>query len=156
MNKKYIICLIILFIWLGFIFIMSNTSSSESTRQTKSLINNIVNTTNKINIIDNIDINTATKKLFTPIRKLAHITEFFILSIIVIILLKNKIIDYNKLLLISISICLIFACLDEYHQTFIPGRTGQFSDVLIDMIGVLFGSLIMYYINNKKSIKEIK
>ena len=153
MNKKYIICLIILFIWLGFIFIMSNTSSVESTKQSKTLINNVLLTTNKIT---NIDIDSVTKIIHKPVRKLAHITEFFILSIIVIILLKNKIIDYNKLLLISISICFIFACLDEYHQTFIPGRTGQFSDVLIDMIGVLFGSLIMYYINNKKCIKEIK
>ena len=152
MKKKYIICLIILFVWLGFIFIMSNTSSSESTRQTKSLINNIVNTTNKINIIDNIDINTATKKLFTPIRKIAHITEFFILSIIVIILLKNKIIDYNKLLLISMSICFMFACIDEYHQTFIPGRSGQFSDVLIDMIGVIFACLLFKIYNIKREV----
>ena len=152
MKKKYMICFIILFVWLGFIFIMSNTSSSESTRQTKSLINNIVNTTNKINIIDNIDINTATKKLFTPIRKIAHITEFFILSIIVIILLKNKIIDYNKLLLISMSICFIFACIDEYHQTFIPGRSGQFSDVLIDMIGVIFACILFRIYNIKREV----
>jgi VanZ family protein len=74
------------------------------------------------------------------------------LLVIVIILLKNKIIDYNKLLLISMSICFIFACIDEYHQTFIPGRTGQFSDVLIDMIGVIFGCLLFNIY--KRSIKR--
>ena len=149
MNKKYIICLIILFIWLGFIFIMSNTNSVDSTKQSKTLINKVLTTTNNIT---NIDIDSVTRKIHKPVRKLAHITEFFILSIIVIMLLKNKIIDYNKLLLISMSICFIFACIDEFHQTFIPGRTGQFSDVLIDMIGVIFGCLLFNIY--KRSIKR--
>lgn len=149
MNKKYIICLILLFIWLGFIFIMSNTNSVDSTKQSKTLINKVLTTTNNIT---NMDIDSVTRKIHKPVRKLAHITEFFILSIIVIMLLKNKIIDYNKLLLISMSICFIFACIDEFHQTFIPGRTGQFSDVLIDMIGVIFGCLLFNIY--KRSIKR--
>ena len=30
-----------------------------------------------------------------------------------------------------------YAALDEYHQTFTPGRTGTFQDVAIDCLGVV-------------------
>jgi len=35
------------------------------------------------------------------------------------------------------------ASADEYHQTFLPGRTGQFSDVLLDTCGALLFTLIV-------------
>ena len=41
---------------------------------------------------------------------------------------------------------LIFFLFDEYHQTFIPGRTGQFSDSLIDTFGALIGCLLVILI----------
>jgi VanZ family protein len=36
-----------------------------------------------------------------------------------------------------------YACLDEYIQTFIEGRSGNIKDVLIDCIGVIIGILII-------------
>ena len=47
----------------------------------------------------------------------------------------------------------IYACSDEFHQAFVPGRVGQFSDVLIDMIGVLVGVIsvrLVYYMKERK------
>jgi VanZ family protein len=35
------------------------------------------------------------------------------------------------------------ASADEFHQTFLPGRTGQFSDVLLDTCGALLFTLIV-------------
>jgi VanZ family protein len=41
-------------------------------------------------------------------------------------------------------ICTFFtASADELHQTFLPGRTGQFSDVLLDTTGALIFTLIV-------------
>jgi VanZ family protein len=38
----------------------------------------------------------------------------------------------------------VYACTDEFHQTFIDGRTGKFSDVMVDAIGfVSSGVLVM-------------
>lgn len=42
--------------------------------------------------------------------------------------------------LCALLLCFGYACLDEYHQSFIDGRTSKFSDVGIDAIG--FGILI--------------
>ena len=45
-------------------------------------------------------------------------------------------------LVLCIIICFIYAGSDEYHQTFVDGRTGQFSDVLIDTAGSIVGASI--------------
>ena len=36
-------------------------------------------------------------------------------------------------------ISVVFAATDEYHQTFVAGRAGRFSDVIIDSSGAIFG-----------------
>ena len=36
-----------------------------------------------------------------------------------------------------------YAATDEFHQLFVPGRSGQISDVLLDSAGALAGVWIM-------------
>ena len=50
----------------------------------------------------------------------------------------------EALLLVSIG-----AALDEYHQTFVPGRTGTPRDVAIDMGGALVAAGIESVIERK-------
>ncbi|UYJ41604.1 MAG: VanZ family protein [Lachnospiraceae bacterium] len=35
----------------------------------------------------------------------------------------------------SWMIAVLYACTDEYHQLFVPGRSGQLRDVMIDAVG---------------------
>lgn len=44
----------------------------------------------------------------------------------------------------------IYAGLDEYHQSFVPGRTALFSDVLIDSAGSIFGIFVFYVMKKKR------
>jgi VanZ family protein len=44
---------------------------------------------------------------------------------------------------LAIFCTFLTASADEYHQTFLPGRTGQFSDVLLDTTGALIFTLIV-------------
>ena len=50
---------------------------------------------------------------------------------------------FNRRLLRIFIFLLIFAGLDELHQFFVPGRVASFSDVAVDMIGVLLANLLM-------------
>lgn len=83
------------------------------------------------------------------VRKAAHITIYFVLGCSVrlwvgqIILLKSgqKGTVAGQVLpgfLLAVGICFLYACSDEWHQTFVPGRSGELRDVGIDAIG--FGS----------------
>ena len=39
--------------------------------------------------------------------------------------------------------CFFYACTDEWHQTFVPGRSGSFQDVLIDTLGGIVALLLV-------------
>lgn len=46
---------------------------------------------------------------------------------------------------LAASAALAYAVSDEYHQTFIPGRTGRALDVVIDAVGIMLGVLVRQY-----------
>ena len=57
----------------------------------------------------------------------------------------------------SLIFCFLYACSDEYHQTFVPGRAGAMIDVAVDMAGVLFGlALVLLACMTCMRRKELK
>ena len=150
MNNKTISWIIVL-IWAIVIFIMSSMNTNESNNSSKHVINNVVEktveTTNGLGITDKHPtenkMDQVIEKLNYPLRKAAHASEYFIFTILILIALKNSGVKGNKRFIIALVICFIYACTDEYHQTFVNGRTGQFSNTLIDTFGG-FVSCLMY------------
>lgn len=49
----------------------------------------------------------------------------------------------SKYLSLAILASALYACTDEFHQLFVPGRTGQIFDVLVDTLGATFGCLLV-------------
>ena len=45
---------------------------------------------------------------------------------------------------LAMAFCLLFAISDEYHQTFVPGRGGTWTDVAIDGLGAGLAALVSY------------
>ena len=144
--KKYIL-LICIILFIGIIFLFSNLKGEVSDRQSIGLLENTVG--NLVSIIDK-DITEEEKhelylKLNYPLRKLAHILEFFILSLLVCLFLHNLNIGMLKVIVFTFIICFIFACGDEIHQLFVMDRYGSFFDVLVDSIGIVIMLLIYYF-----------
>lgn len=78
------------------------------------------------------------------IRKLAHMTEYGILCFSFYYGFINSFnYKFEKNIILSASLSLIYAISDEYHQSFIPGRVGTYQDVLIDFSGILLTILIL-------------
>ena len=117
---------------------MSHTNGNESSNQSNFIV--------KI-VLEFININHET--LSFMIRKIAHMSEYAILLLFIYYGLY-KTITYKYQLLISLLITFIYACSDEFHQLFIPGRSGQFMDVLIDTSGALIMLLIIYLWQKRK------
>ena len=91
-----------------------------------------------------------------PVRKTAHITEYLVFYCTVRFGLHFTYRTSNmKLrLLIALAIVFLYACTDEFHQLFVPGRAGRFTDVLIDCFGCAVVTLIclhFYQLDNKNS-----
>lgn len=152
MNSKKLIIIcswLLVIIWMIAIFWLSNMDGNLSRYRSIKTINKViestVETTNKVGITDKHPsvekVNDVSKKLNYPLRKIMHMGEYLILSLLLLNALYQSGVRGYKLYLLSIIICFMYACSDEYHQLFV-GRTGQFSDVLIDTCGSLIGNCL--------------
>jgi VanZ family protein len=72
-------------------------------------------------------------------RKLAHFTEYAILGF----LAARAFRPYRRWFLISVALVVVYALIDEYHQSFVPSRTASIFDSLIDMSGGLTALVIV-------------
>jgi VanZ family protein len=132
----------------------TNVSNSKSKSTINSIIEKTVETTNGLGITNKhpskSKIQQVIDKLNKPLRKIAHASVYFILSILLMhsLRINNNI---TKKIILSILICFLYACSDEFHQTFVLGRTGQFIDVIIDTIGAMIGSSIIGLIYIKET-----
>ena len=86
------------------------------------------------------------ERIHHPVRKLAHMTEYFLLAVSVSFPLYVYRVRGIWLLLLAGTICVGFACLDEYHQSFVAGRTPSRRDVMIDSIGIAAGVILVQII----------
>lgn len=74
-------------------------------------------------------------------RKLAHFTEYTILAILFFRGFKNTTsFSFTKAFFWSLVLTILYAVTDEYHQTFVSGRTGKPFDIGVDALGSAFGS----------------
>ena len=115
------------------------------------------------------------------VRKLAHFTEYTVLGLFISLTVKEH---YHKkryheeqhsekhyhdehfhkgqflirIFIIPLICGVLYATSDEIHQRFVPGRSCELRDVLIDTCGVLLGVLIVnicqHLIARKKKIKH--
>lgn len=70
----------------------------------------------------------------TVLRKLAHLGEYFALTLLWAWALRPVSARPAPL---AAAIALLYAATDEYHQSFIAGRAGTPLDVAIDAVGVI-------------------
>lgn len=80
------------------------------------------------------------------IRKIAHMTLYAILAFCAACSQIKP--SFKKVLLF----CACYACTDEFHQLFIPGRSGEIRDACIDCLGACIGFLLFTGI--KKTVKS--
>ena len=152
-----------------FIFIMSSFGHNSSDAQSNLFVDFIAQNFPHVRhgLKNNlISLNT----LIFLVRKTAHFTEYAILGSLFLLNLRNwlksnttlvkiskpqitktvakkvtlDLIKYS--LFMSILFSFLYACTDEFHQIFVPGRSAQFRDVLIDTLGASFGATITYLI----------
>jgi len=76
------------------------------------------------------------------VRKAAHVTEYAILTGLLFRALRGLMGGFWWRAAVALVSAMIFAAADEFHQTFIPSRTGSIYDILVDYCGALTGILI--------------
>ena len=133
---------------MGLIFFLSQETATESSATSGSLIKLVVNfffpnisAESLANIVSNMQF---------IVRKGAHFSLYAVLGALSFL----AVITYEKIplflrVVISMLIGLVYSASDEFHQTFIAGRSGELRDICIDFSGVFIAvifCLIVYVI----------
>jgi VanZ family protein len=79
------------------------------------------------------------------VRKIAHFTEYGILGFLAVRAFRTSPGAYlsRHWFVISFLLVVVYALLDEYHQSFVPSRTSSIYDSFIDMTGGLTVILLL-------------
>ena len=152
---KKIISFIVLILWMIVIFSFSSADANKSTGTSDKVITTMIEIKDKIT---DQETPVSEKEIIVKnssfyVRKIAHISEYLILGL----LMFNTLKQFNILnIYYAIILCVLYSCTDEFHQLFINGRSGSFRDVLIDTIGILLGTyLYKILIIKKKKVNKI-
>ncbi len=158
MMKKLILWILVISC-MGTIFFFSSQEASESRKVSSGLIKTFVRVLDFNNKLNENQIDIIAKNLTFIVRKGAHFSIYAVLCILLALLLKEYRIIGKWRFILSVLVCFLYACSDEVHQIYVPGRSGEIRDVIIDTCGAIAGFLILLCLtalkNKIKSKKSI-
>ncbi len=118
----------------------SKVSSSQSGKVTKAVIRVTHSNYNSLSEKKQTVIYNRTEH---TVRKLAHFSIFAFLGFSVMTAAATYKTDSRsggvRRLIFCAAFCIVYAVSDEFHQTFVSGRNGNITDVLIDFSGACVG-----------------
>ena len=79
------------------------------------------------------------------IRKMAHFFLYFCLGVLSINAWCWR---KKRSWLVALFFCFFYAATDEFHQSFVPGRSAEVHDVLLDTLGSFTG-ILGYFMYSK-------
>lgn len=118
--------------WYAVITALSAQTGSESSEMSDSVATQLF----ELGLLNGRGGAAAWMELVTfLLRKGAHMGAYFLLAALLLFALRR--VSCRPLFqgLWALGLCGAMAGLDEFHQTFVPGRSGQLRDVLIDLSG---------------------
>jgi len=130
--------------WMIMIFMFSAqpaTSSNQLSLGVTEAVLNIISSLFDIGT-ESIPNNSFLGLLNHVVRKFAHGTVYAVLYLLVVNAFKRSGVKGKKRYIFSFIYCAAYACTDELHQLFVPGRGCRLTDVFIDCMGAAIGLII--------------
>lgn len=154
-KKRVYIGYLLVILWMGVIFYFSSRSGDISAAQSNGFKEILKESVPGVYSVVGTMVKSGVK-IFS-VRKLAHMFLYMILTVLLYIPTKGVFEKYRLSLIITTGVSMSYAVLDEIHQLFVPGRSGQIQDIIIDGIGVLVGVLlVMLFYTMKNKIRKYK
>lgn len=151
-NIKRIIFSVLIILNCIAIFLFSAQNAEKSSKTSGVIVNRVVDIVSIVN--KNVKEESLIDNVTFYARKLAHFSIYTLLGIWLLNEMNTFKISTLKRVIICLSFGVIYAISDEFHQSFISGRSQEIRDVCIDACGVLFGCILVLIIG--KILKLIK
>lgn len=131
-------------VWMCIIFAFSAQTKEESGAVSESFTYHMVSSTRSFFHLDLSDerVKEIADAIEGLVRKVAHMTEFGILSVLLYIWIGQWEMRFLRRSVTAAGATAVYAATDEFHQLFVAGRSGRFSDVCIDSAGAVLGVLV--------------
>ena len=148
------ILVLLLLVTFGMIFNFSNQDSEKSGNTSQKVTEAITKDVKSIQKLNKNEKAKVIDKIEDVIRKIAHFSLYALVGFLLMALFSTYNINEKNKIISTIIIGAIYAISDEFHQSFISGRSGQVSDVFLDTLGVTVGGLFILLII--KTVKKFR
>lgn len=154
MNKSVIFgILTVLCMVLIFCFSAQNSAASDKTSDsfTVKVLSTVSPKFKELNEKEKVKV---VSDLTFPVRKSAHFSIYFILGIFSALTFLNlKKPKFTVRSLLAFALCALYSVSDEIHQYFVPGRSCELRDMLIDSSAALIAVILVTLYFKKKRRK---
>jgi VanZ family protein len=131
---KPIVYWILSVLWLGVIFLFSARTASDYHNSASFLFN--------INL---------PQWLTFAVWESGHFLEYLVLGFFMLSAVSSTFkLKKPMQIIIVMAICILYALSDEIHQLYVPGRTFQALDLILDTLGSASGTAIAIFIQKRK------
>ncbi|MBQ8960130.1 MAG: VanZ family protein [Ruminococcus sp.] len=153
-SPMRVLCVLMTAVCMILIFMFSTEDAEESSDTSGSVIEAVVSLVMpEYSSLPEEEKEAVIEKFQHLARKTAHFTIYLALGFF-----ASGAVGRRRALSLktaaAVGFCSLYACTDELHQHFVPGRSGQLTDVLLDTTGAFFGVLIslgLLYLTRKKA-----
>ena len=127
------------------IFTLSAQKASDSDGLSSGITRFVLNIIN--GLLPRLEIEFSVFSHF--VRKSAHFIAYLILGILSLHAIDEEKNSTMTWFIKALLICVLYAMSDEFHQLYVPGRSGEIRDVLLDSTGSLVGILGYFFVRNR-------
>ena len=165
MSKKFyidrIVSCVLLLGWMVFIFALSSENAGTSSNTSGQIIKKIAEVVNRDFVkLPPAEQHSIIENWQALVRTTAHFIEYVVLGFLSANTVRAFNLRQKFIYRLPILFCCIYSIGDEIHQIFVPGRSCQFQDIVVDTVGGVVGTvcflilmwLIKKVINRKQKI----
>lgn len=150
-KKLFLLFALLTFAWMCVIFAFSAADSTDSAELSGSLLVKLLSAVvPHWSAMSEAKHEQIVESLHTLFRKCGHFSEYTVLGILMTCTVRQFLKIKSRLTLpkaeiwLPVLLSFLYAVSDEVHQRFVPGRSCEFRDVMIDTGGACFGMLLLY------------
>ena len=138
---KKIVLWILLIACMSTIFFFSSQEAKESSGLSAGFIVSIIRFFDVRDAFSEAEIKEISIAFNGIVRTGAHFAIYAVLGFLIALLFGEYKVYGVKNLIYSVICVAIYSCSDEFHQSFVPGRSAQLCDFITDVLGGLFGAV---------------
>ena len=147
-SRSVQILIVLSILWMVLIFCMSAQNSEESSSLSSGMLQKLLSAlTPGWDALSLDEQRLRLDRWHTVFRKSGHFSEYTVLGGLLTAAFRLKAPERQPLTCYRVwlppLIALCYAATDELHQRFVPGRSCELRDVMIDFSGALLGTLIV-------------